>query len=110
MPSPHRNGSVFRLAGFAWRKAGPSCFRAPLPQKVGCAESPEITKKRKKTMFRRRSPSPVPPPPAPGRERRFRRRRPRRSLWLYFLALVGAAALLFLLIRFLIIPLLVALA
>ena len=59
-------------------------------------------------MFRRRSPSPLPSSPASGRRRRSRR--PRRSLWLYFLALVGAAALLFLLVRFLIIPLLVFLA
>ena len=48
-------------------------------------------------------------PPQEGPRRRFRRPgpRPRRSLWIYFLALVGAAALLFLLMKYLIIPLLV---
>ena len=54
-------------------------------------------------------------PPPPGRKfRLFRRRRrppaPRRSRALYVLAFIGLAAVVFLLIRYLVVPLLVALA
>ena len=67
-------------------------------------------------MFRRKQPhnpatpgAPFPPGPDPRGIRR-RRRAPRRSRWLYFFAFIGAAAVCFLLIRWLLIPLLVALA
>ena len=59
-------------------------------------------------MFRRnrRNPKPVPPEHGrPGRRRRERRRP--RSLWIYLLAFIGLAAILFLVIKYLIIPLLV---
>lgn len=52
-------------------------------------------------MFRRKKPA---FPPERGPRRRDRRR---RNPWLYFFALIGMAAVLFLLIRFLIVPLLV---
>ena len=59
-------------------------------------------------LFRRRraqaAPGPGMPPP-PGRRRR--RRPPRRSRWIYLFARIGVAAVVFLLIRYLIIPLLV---
>lgn len=54
-------------------------------------------------------------PPPPGRKPRFFRRRrrpptPRHSRGLYVLAFIGLAAVVFLLIRYLVIPLLVELA
>ena len=52
-------------------------------------------------MFRRK---PAPPPEGP---RRPGPRPRRRSVWLYAFALIGILAVLFLVIRFLIIPLLV---
>ena len=67
-------------------------------------------------LFRRKQPRPRPgqeAPPPPGRKFRFFRRRPpvpRHSRWLYILAFIGLAAVVFLLIRYLIVPLLVALA
>ena len=50
------------------------------------------------------------PAPPPERRRRSRRRRSRPGIWLYLLAAIGLVSVLFLLIRFLIIPLLVAVA
>ena len=68
-------------------------------------------------MFRCKQPrdparpeGPFPPDPEPRNLRRRRRRVPRRSPWLYIFAFIGAAAVCFLLIRWLLIPLLVALA
>ena len=52
-------------------------------------------------MFRRRQPPPPKDPRSP------RRRRRRRSPWLWVLTLIGAATVLYLLLRFAIVPLLV---
>ena len=67
-------------------------------------------------LFRRKQPRPFPgheAPPPPGRKPWvFLRRHPAplRSRWLYVFAFIGLMAVLFLLIRYLIVPLLVALA
>ncbi len=58
-------------------------------------------------MFRRNRPAP--PPGEESYPRRGRHSRPRRSFWLYFFAFLGFAAAIFLIIRYLIIPLLVTL-
>lgn len=69
-------------------------------------------------MFRRKHPDTqpgpgVPPPPQDPGARRPRQRwtaRRRRSVWLYAFALIGFLAVCFLLIRYIIVPLLVTLA
>jgi hypothetical protein len=63
-------------------------------------------------MFRRKRPDGPPPEERKRRGRFFRReqRGRRRSLWICVLALIGLAAIAFLLTRYLIIPLLVLIA